>query len=177
MPKKDLTLASKILIWCLAVGDLARPFIDRRVLVRKMLYGNTRRNTFDVTIYRLYQRGWIKFEDKNGKRFLKLTKNGQIEALLAKARMPEIVAWDGKWRILFFDIPESTKESRNLLRGLLKRAGFRKLQASAYISPYPLNREAINYLKQTHLIEYIRIAKVEEMDDDKDLRKMFSLKK
>ncbi|HYV33914.1 MAG TPA: hypothetical protein VE973_03645, partial [Candidatus Limnocylindria bacterium] len=166
--------SSKTLLWLLAIEDVVLPWVSYREMVKALRYG--RRNTLDVTVYRLYKKGWIKFIDKQGERFVKLTKGGQIEALLAKARMPQPKVWDGKWRIVFFDIPESSKDKRNLLRSLLKKNDFRKLQASAYVSPYPLNREAIRYLTETNLKEFIRIVKVEEIDDDKDLRKMFSLK-
>ena len=75
-----------------------------------------------------------------------------------------------------FDIPEESRELRNRFRLLLKQYGFKMLQASVFISPYPLNREAIAYLKETGLIDYIRILKVEEIDDDRDLKKYFQLR-
>lgn len=174
MAKKDLTLSSKALIWLLAAEDVIAPWISYREMTKAIRYG--RRNTFDVAVHRLYQKGWIKFVDKEGERFLKLTKNGQIEALLSKAKIPKKQAWDGKWRIIVFDIPESAKEKRNLLRTLLKRNNFKRLQNSVYINPYPLNREAIRYLKETKLTDFIRIFKVEEMDEDTDLKKKFNLK-
>ena len=49
------------------------------------------------------------------------------------------------------------------------------MQASVYVSPYALNREAVEYLKETGLIEYIRIGRLEELDDDADLRKKFKI--
>ena len=106
---------------------------------------------------------------------MRLTAEGQLEALLAKAKFPVPVKWDGKWRMVVFDIPEDSKEQRNKLRQLLKANNFYKLQASVYVNPYPLNREAVKYLQETKLIDYIRIIKVEEMDDDKDLKKHFQL--
>lgn len=74
-----------------------------------------------------------------------------------------------------FDIPEGCKEKRNVLRILLKQNGYIKLQASVYINPYPLNREAVRYLNNSGLRSYIRIIKVEEMDFEKDLIKKFGL--
>jgi len=49
------------------------------------------------------------------------------------------------------------------------------LQASVFISPHPLNREALIYLRQSGLMEFIRILRVDEMDNDKRLRKKFGL--
>lgn len=127
-------------------------------------------------MYYLAQKGWIKYVDKNNQRFVKLTKKGELEALLAKARTPtKPKHWDGKWRVIMFDIPEESEEKRNFFRRLLIKNHYIKLQHSVYVNPHPLNREAVNYLNQTKLINYIRILKVEEMDNDKDLRKKFKL--
>ena len=95
--------------------------------------------------------------------------------LLIKAKMEKPKVWDGYWRMIIFDIPEDNHKDRDKLRGLLKRNDFVMLQASVFISPYPLNREAIAYLKQTGLKAYIRIIKVSELDDDVDMKKKFNL--
>jgi phenylacetic acid degradation operon negative regulatory protein len=173
MPKKDLTFSSKVLMFLLAAYDLSVDFVS----FRETLIGIHRKrdNGAYVMLNRLYQKGWIKFVNKNGERFLKLTQHGQIEALLAKARMARPQKWDGKWRVVVFDIPEDAKDKRSLLRGLLKRNGFLKLQASVYISPYPVNREAIRYLQETDLMNYIRIGRLEELDNDQDIKKKFGL--
>jgi len=128
------------------------------------------------TAYYLKRKGLVSLEtNRSGERFLKLTGKGQLELLLLKAGPNSTKTWDGKWRIIFFDIPETVKNQRQKLRKQLLSYGFLKMQASAYVSPYSLNREAIDYLKKTGLIEYIRIGKLEELDDDRDLRKHFHL--
>ncbi len=142
----------------------------------KALYGKRfKYNTYRNILYGLRKRGLIKLVDKNNQRFIKLTGKGQLEALLAKVYYPLVAPWDGKWRIIMFDIPEESHAQRDKLRWLLKKQKFYYLQASVYISPHALNREAIQYLKESKLINYIRIIKVEEMDNDKDLKKYFKL--
>lgn len=106
---------------------------------------------------------------------MELTKKGELELLMARAWLNKPAVWDGKWRVIFFDIPENANTRRDKLRRLLIKNGFIKLQASIYISPYTLNRLAIDYLKNTGLIGYIRIGRLEELDDDRDLRKKFNL--
>jgi len=128
--------------------------------------------------YYLRRKGYVKATTNSaGKKFLQLTQKGQIELLMAKAWRRQNQLWDGKWRLFMFDIPEATDDKRDKLRRLLKTAGYVKLQASIYINPYPLNREAVTYLKKTELIDYIRIGRLEELDDDKDLLKHFKLKR
>jgi len=126
-------------------------------------------------VWQMRKRGVVEVVNEKNQRFLKITKKGQLQILLEKAKVKRQAKWDGKWRLLVFDIPEDFRDKRNHLRRLLRLNNFYKLQASVFINPYSLNREAIAYLKETGLIEFIRIMRVDEMDDDKKLRKLFHL--
>jgi DNA-binding transcriptional regulator PaaX len=181
MPKKDSTLVNALLFSVYAAGGLLSMLMvsphqrARRLLHRQKYraYSNDRANK--NTVYNLRKRGLVEVVTKDGQKFLKLTERGELEVLLAKARIPFKIKWDGKWRVIIFDIPEDAKLQRNQFRDLLKKNNFKKLQASVYISPFPFNREAVSYLQQTGLIKFIRMLKVEELDNDRDLRKKFNL--
>lgn len=130
------------------------------------------------TAYHLRKRGLVKISNQKGKKFIQLTEKGKLEALFMKATLAVRPSfWDGKWRIIFFDIPETSRNTRNKIRRLLKRIGFVKLQLSVFISPYALNREAVEYLKEQHFLDYIRIARIDDLDDDKALREHFKLRR
>src|SRR5262249_6652431 len=113
----------------------------------------------------LKRTGLVTVYEKNNQKFIKLTQKGQMRVLVQKAAWDRREKWDGKWRLATFDIPEGSRKARSELRALLKKIGFIKLQASVFISPYPLNREAVEYLKFSGLIEYIRLMRVDEIDD------------
>ncbi len=132
---------------------------------------------FRQAVSRLQARKLLAITEKNNQKFIRLTDRGQLEALLLKAKLDNQKPWDGRWRLFIFDIPEASKDKRDSLRSLLKKNNFCKLQASVYVSPYPLNREAISYLNQSGLRDYLRILKIEEMDNDEELLKKFGLKK
>ena len=152
------------------------PYSDgwRREQIR-MHFKNVSRKTYVDTIYRLKRTGLVKAVKEEGRQFLALTNKGELQQLFIKARLPKKSKWDGKWRIMTFDIPEDVREKRDQLRWLLKNNGFKKMQASVFINPFPLNREAISYLRQTKLLPYIRIIRADDIDDDSDLRKHFNL--
>jgi DNA-binding transcriptional regulator PaaX len=176
MSKKSNTKTSKVLMYLLAAKkDFEAVFPSPRQFVKDSLFSSY--GEFKNLVYHLRRQKWVEVVKKNNERFIKLTRNGEIEALLAKARLPSAKGgrWDGKWRIIIFDIPEESGAKRDLLRRLLKENGFLSLQASVFISPWPLNREAIAYLRESGLIGYVRIIKAEEIDDDADLRKRFQL--
>lgn len=178
MPKKDSTVVNEVLFWIYTAADIASVFLASKHEWKKRMWGRTwgSYSSYKGTIYQLKRRGAVEFVEKDGRRYLKLTPKGELEVLLAKASVKILKVWDGKWRVLIFDIPEEAKLQRDQFRGLLKKNNFKKLQQSVYVSPYPFNREAIIYLKDTGLDKFIRVLKVEEMDNDADLKKKFNLK-
>lgn len=174
MAKKDNTLVNDILDSLHYLGKiLPRPFETPYQHVKRIR--NLELKEYYDTVHNLRSRGAVKVISKNGKKFIELTKRGQLEILLAKAKVEKNDSWDGKWRVMIFDIPEEARDKRDMLRRLLKRNHFLKLQASVFVSPYQLNREAVIFLKETGLINYIRLMRVDDMDDDRELRKKFQL--
>ena len=81
--------------------------------------------------------------------------------------------WDGRWRLVIFDIPESLREARDHIRRLLKELGFQRLQLSVWIHPFPVLEEfeAIRdaYGVQNHLI----LLEVVEFKPSPELIKQF----
>ena len=179
MVKKELTVAAQILLYAFtAIDMLPRPFESKIAYYKRLFSGRVPYRTFASALNSLEARGLIKiFKDSSGTKFIKLTHKGQLETLLVKARqgVDRKKKWDGKWRLVIFDIPEEARDKRDEFRWLLKINHFKLLQNSVFISPYELNREAVLFLKQSGLIRYIRILKVEEIDDDRDLKKHFGL--
>lgn len=58
----------------------------------------------------------------------------------------EVPKWDGKWRIILFDVPETQRTLRQMLRLKLIDWGARMLQSSVWISPYPTVMERFRHL-------------------------------
>lgn len=127
---------------------------------------------------RLKTEGRIVITQKNGKIFLQLTKRGRIFTLLSKLKQnfPRSNHWDGKWRLLIWDVPESSRRERNFIRAFVKNLGFYQLQKSVFITPFELPRAAVDYLNWSGLDKFIRILRVDSMDNDKYLKKQFNLR-
>lgn len=136
------------------------------------------RQYYLLTVKRMRDRGWIEESEKQGKKFLCLTKKGKLQDLMYKLRESEKSdkkKWDGKWRLAIFDIPEKGRRERVRIRGFLLSMGFCCLQKSVYIYPYELSGESVEYLKISGLDRFIRFLRVDQMDDENELRKFFGL--
>jgi CRISPR/Cas system-associated endoribonuclease Cas2 len=116
-------------------------------------------------------------EEKGGQ--VRLTNRGVrvIERLLLREyRIREQIHWDGKWRILMFDIREKRRRARLTLRQLLQGAGFVRLQDSVWVYPYPCDEFVA--LVRAHLssgVGELRSLAVDALESDQSLREHFNL--
>jgi CRISPR-associated endonuclease Cas2 len=129
-------------------------------------------------LFQLQRQGKVAVTQQADKKFIQLTRKGELAILLLKAGVQKQDIWDGKWRLVIFDIPADrlSNKKRDQLRRLLIKHNFYKLQASVFVNPYPFNHEAVRYLQDSKLIKYIRMLRVDEFDNDEDLRKHFKLR-
>ncbi len=176
MGKHTLTISSKVLLTMLLAGDMLLQLNGRTFLARQYPWFKSDRRFVRMLRY-LYRKGYITWEDKEAKRLVSLTKQGKLKVLLDLFDVEKQTKWDGKWRVVVYDIPQAAAELRFVLIHQLHRLSFRKLQASVYISPYALNEDAMEYLRMSGLIDYIRILVAERLDDDSDLRAWYKLPK
>lgn len=82
--------------------------------------------------------GWIKPRRRNA--MPKITEEGKRRLASVLPRYEETRTWDGRMHLVTYDIPESRKIDRELLREYLRRIGSAMLQESVWITPYnPIN--------------------------------------
>lgn len=80
--------------------------------------------------------------DRSKDRLYRLTPLGRLAAL--GGRDPETLwarRWDGRWRLVIFDVPTARNGHRQRLRRYLRERGFGFLQRSVWITPDPLDEE------------------------------------
>ena len=130
------------------------------------------------TISKLKRKGMIEFVVINGKQMMRLTTKGARMANRIRSgtiEIPKPRKWDGQWRIVIFDIPESKKGLRDRVRSLVVKLGFYRLQNSVWVHPYECE-EIITLLKSDLQIGkdllYIIGAAIEF---DRPLREYFKL--
>ena len=129
-------------------------------------------------IRKLYQSKLIeKKENPDGSHTLLLTEKGKLKALNYHFQEMKIKRenWDGKWRIVVFDIPEKLKKARDALREKLKELGFYELQKSVFVFPYECQKEIEFIIEFFNLRKYVRFGVLEFIDNEFHLKKIFGL--
>src|SRR5437867_4893596 len=91
-------------------------------------------------LQRLEKQQWLECQAKTADhRLYRLTKTGRLKAL--GGRDPDACwerHWDGRWRLVLYDVPEARRSTRNKLRRYLEDRGFGYLQNSVWITPDPV---------------------------------------
>ena len=83
--------------------------------------------------------------------------------------------WDGLWRIVIFDIPESKKRARDALSLKLKNMGTLAIQKSVFVCPYECKDEIDFVVEFFSLKPFVRFLIVKDVDIELDLKKRFNL--
>lgn len=131
------------------------------------------RDSVRASVKTLVQRGLL----ENTAHGVRLTDEGRkyIDRKLTRPVRPQ--KWDGRWRIVIFDVPERRRQARDILRETLIRVGFYKLQGSVWVYPYDCE-ELVALIKADYELGkdvlYIIASKLE---GDLRLKRHFSLTK
>lgn len=136
---KNLRQETLVFLECLAemvgdaVGALARPTRLSFTMARDD-------EPLDRKLRSLAARGVITLPEPADPRIIKLT---EIGSALARGGVSPTERWsrewDGRWRMVLFDIAEHERPVRTRLRYTLQRARLGYLQGSVWISPDPLD--------------------------------------
>ncbi len=117
-------------------------------------------------------------DNPDGTLTIVLTNEGKEKALTYNIDAMTIAQpkkWDGKWRLVLFDIPERRREARDALRGSLRRLGFYEYQKSAFIHPYPCQDEMDYVIEFFRIRPYVRLITAHQLDNELHLKKIFEL--
>lgn len=83
--------------------------------------------------------------------------------------------WDGKWRMVLYDIPVKHRHTQRAFRNMLKRLKFLQLQKSVYLTPYPCIEE-VEFLREYFgLSTNVTVLTVGELENSHVYREYFGL--
>lgn len=123
--------------------------------------------------YRAFQR-WemLRYVEKvreGDKVFYRLAERG-AEILSQRRPSPSLRKrpWDGRWRMVVFDFPETARKARDAFRSLLRLHRMGCLQKSVWITPYSVIPEWKRLLKESELTNWVLLFESAELGPVED---------
>ncbi len=114
-----------------------------------------KKTSLSKALKRLRENGMIDFVDDKTLTF-RLTNSGKDRALWIKMK-EEKSDWDGKWRLVIWDIPETRRSIRDLLRSKLKELGFTQFQKSVWGSKKNCTNILREFIKQVGIEKWVMV--------------------
>jgi len=118
---------------------------------------------------------WI---ERDGKKYLQLTHAGQKAIAFEQAKITlknQRRKWDGRWRMIVFDVPERRRRIRNRLRAVMLDIGFVRLQDSVWVYPYDCEDFMALLKAELKIGKDVLYAIVDTIEYDKNIRQRFNL--
>lgn len=164
------------------MGDVAEAILlssmSSRLVHRRLNERERGKDRARQAIERMKKRGEVRVRQTSAGKIISLTKEGSHtlrDLQLDLIGFKQSKSWDGRWRLIMFDIPDNKKVARNALSFKLKKMGALRIQDSVYMYPYPC-REEVDFIGDFFLIRrYITYLEASSFDGDEALRKAFSL--
>lgn len=120
-------------------------------------------------------------KNKDGMR-ISATRKGEaiIKAHLARRDLLKPIErparWDGKWRLVLFDIASDERTKRNAFRSMVRRLGAVMVQKSVWVHPFDCS-EQIDLLRDafTFSEKELRLVVADSIGDDRKYRMHFGI--
>lgn len=132
----EIILKTLLAAGVISIAILAPNALQALKIFKKRIYSPSYINQ---KIKELEKQGYVKLLKKNNKIYITITEKGKLQLQKYRVKNNQTVKhkWDKKWRIIIFDIKEYRRKTRDRLRRELINYGFKKLQNSVWVSPYP----------------------------------------
>ena len=163
----------------IAIGSVFSPqlpyIILRRILSQRKI---NKKKSSDCFRY-LLKRKLVMLERNGHDASIMLTPRGRKRAgkyQIEELRIAHPKKWDGKWRIVIFDIPSHSNFVRDIFRKKLKEFGFYLMQKSTWVYPFECKKEISllrDFLGASE--KQIRVLEVNRIENDRFLRNAFCL--
>ena len=183
--KAGIGVATKsLLILIMLAGVISIATVAPNIFVA---FGRTRKHRkfydkkeFLQSVRYLKARGYVEKNSQSAKdRSVSITDLGKKFILgdsFRNLKVPRKSYWDGHWRLVLFDIPNSKKTARDAFRSRLKTLGLYQLQKSVFVFPDTCKKEVDFITCIYNISNYVTFAETSFISDDNYLREYFGVK-
>ena len=145
----------------------------------KRRWNKEERRKFYFSINYLDRRGYVKIlKNDDGNMVVRITRKGEqaIHKLnFDRMKLPKPERWDGKWRVIIFDVPNSKSKNRLAFSQKLKELGFVMIQRSVWAYPFECYKELAIARKFYEIEKCVTYLEAVEIEDELHWRSKFNL--
>ena len=130
------------------------------------------------TLERLQKEKLVRLGEKDGKQVAEITQAGRKKILRYALSETEVIKpklWDGKWRLISYDIPLGKTRLRKSFRNYLLAWGFYPLHESVFLHAWPCEEQIEFLIEYLGVGENVRIFLVSKVENDKPFKSFFGL--
>jgi phenylacetic acid degradation operon negative regulatory protein len=111
------------------------------------------------SLSRMSRNGWLRVRRIGNRGYYSLTPKSKrlLEEGAERIFVRRVGAWDGRWRVLTYSIPERRREVRDELRKQLTWMGFGPLSSGTWLSPHPLEGEVAGLVERLGIRELVEV--------------------
>lgn len=133
---------------------------------------------FKRNLERLEKQKLVETKTEDNQQIVQITDRGRKRILkyaLDKLVIQKPNFWDGKWRLVSYDIPRNSSSLRDCFRKYLSTWEFYPLHKSVFLHAYPCEKE-IEFLREFLGIgKFVRIFTVLKIENDQEFKEFFGL--
>jgi len=120
-----------------------------------------KKSSLSQALKRLRENGLIELIDDK-ELIIRLTDIGRDKILWEKIKNSN-EKWDGKWRVVIWDIPEKRRVARDLLRYKLKQLGFERLQKSVWACQKNCTKELREFIRKVGIGDWVIVMEANDI--------------
>ncbi len=161
-----------------AAGAIAKTFFSPSFSYDPEGWKRYNKGYLRQSLRRLEAQKLVQYAVADGQDIVTITKEGKTKILkyaLENLEIKKPKVWDGKWRVVIYDIPARDRSLQWVIRDALKSMGFYQMQESVYLFPYPCYDE-VEFLRSFYgvgaMVKYLLVTKLE---DDTSYREYFGV--
>lgn len=156
---------------CGDVIDEVGAMLSYSELRKRLRRSGYKEGSLSDTIYHLRQSGYLEVVEKDAIKSVRITKKGRFKIWKPKVDN----SWDGRWRLIGYDVTEIRRKTRDDLRLALKKLGFVQMQQSLWLCPYDVSEEIEEVLDMLDLREEVDYFIAEAITNKEKYLDMFDL--
>lgn len=133
--------------------------------LEKALTDDKKRKKIQDSLSALKRRKFLQEKIINNSKGYVLTPKGRLKVFKLELKdYKKKKLQSGNYLMVFFDIPEKIRRTRNAFRFYLKELGFEQLQKSIWVSQFDVIKELNKIIKDYQIGQYVKALMVKEMD-------------